>query len=95
MFERFKNFIKKGQEPESIVLYRRGYPIFIQVKHSEMLKKKKQYISLVLAKGKPACVQVTTVVNGKNTYVSSLKKMLGVKSFVNGNVCDFRKSNII
>lgn len=95
MFECFKNFIKKGQKPDSVVLYRRGYPIFIQVKHSEMLKKKKQYIGLVLAKGKPACVQVTTVVNGKNTYVSSLKKMLGVKSFVNGNVCDFRKSNIM
>lgn len=95
MFEYFKNFIKKGQEPESVVLYRRGYPIFIQDKHLEMLKKKKQYISLVLAKGKPSCVQVTTIVNGKNTYVSSLKKMLGVKSFVNGNVCDFRKSNIM
>lgn len=95
MFEYFKNFIKKGQDPKSVVLYRRGYPIFIQDKHLEMLKKKKQYISLVLAKGKPSCVQVTTIVNGKNTYVSSLKKMLGVKSFVNGNVCDFRKSNIM
>lgn len=78
-----------------IDINRRGYTICLPKKVYDILTAKHIDISLVISKGKPSCVQLTSYTKGKQTYHGTLKKYMGVKGFKNGNVCDFRRKNII
>lgn len=78
-----------------ININRRGYAIYLPKKVYNTLTAKSIDISLVLSRGKPSCVQLTSYKKGKQTYHGTLKKYMGVRGFKNGNVCDFRRKNII
>ena len=74
---------------------RRGYDIILPKAVYKELTAKSIDISLVKSKGKPSCVQLTSYHNRKQVYHGTLKSYMGVKRFKNGNVCDFRTSNLI
>lgn len=87
------NLFKK--KPKLVKRVSRGYIISMSEKLDKKLKKEGLYVSLVCANDRPSCVQLTKKVNGKNTYICSLKKYLGVKRLKNGNVCDFSPNNLV
>lgn len=78
-----------------VIVVRKGYEIRLDKTIFFNLKEKNQYISATMVKGKPSAVQVHCLTNGKPKYVGSLRKLYGVKQFVDGNILNFQKSNLI
>lgn len=59
----------------------------------ETLKKNKQYISFVKKpNGRVLTVQIT---DANHRYIGTLKAYMGVSTFKNGTVTDFRKKNLV
>jgi len=74
----------------------RGFDIIMSEALDKQLRELHYNVSVTCNKdGEPNCVQLTKTKNGKNVYISSLKKFLGVKSFKNYNLCDFSPDNLI
>lgn len=74
---------------------RRGMKILIPTKVWKELEEKNYSISVIIYKGNPSSVQILKNENGKCKYISTLKAYMNIKSFVNGNPCDYRKENLI
>jgi len=72
------------------VLNRRGYDVVIPTDVYNQIEKKGYNVSLVISKNY-GTVQLTK----NNKYIGTLKNYMGVKSFKNGNPCDFHVSNIV
>jgi len=86
MFDFLKRYTTIVRRDTKIVLPRTVY---------KALKAKGIDISLVKSKGKPSCVQLTSYDEGKQIYHGTLKAYMKVKSFKDGNICNFRTNNII
>lgn len=71
---------------------RRGCEITMYKKDYDELTKRGYYITLVKKNNKPCTVQLTTK---DNEYCGTLKSFYGATGFKDGNVCNFRKSNLI
>lgn len=71
-------------------LVRRGYDIVLPTDVYNKIEKKGYNVSLVINKYS-GTVQLTK----NNKYVGTLKNYMGVKSFKNGNPCDFHVSNLV
>lgn len=81
---------------DCIKITRRNFNIIIPIEVYNELLKNNLNISLSLTKtGEPSSVQLHTTIEGKSKYVSTLKTFMNVKSFKDGNVCNFNKNNII
>jgi len=76
-------------------IVRRDIEITLPKKVYKKLAAESIDISLVKSKGKPSCVQLTSYENGKQIYHGTLKAYMNVKSFKDGNVCNFRENNLI
>lgn len=74
---------------------RRGMKILIPTKVWKELEEKNYSISVIIYKGNLSSVQILKNENGKCKYISTLKAYMNIKSFVNGNPCDYRKENLI
>lgn len=72
-----------------------GFKIKMTEALSKRLKKEDLHLSVVKSGGKPTSVQMMRRVDGKLVYAGTLKQLLEVKKFKNGNVCDFTPSNLI
>ena len=77
------------------VYTRCGFDIRIPMNIAGELDAKGYCISLTKYKGKPSCVQLSKVINGKSTYIGTLKNYMNVESFKDGNICNFNYNNLI
>ena len=91
LFKNNKKCCSKASEAEYVTITRRGHDIIVPKKVIDL----GYSVTLTLYRGKPSSVQLWSIIDGKRKYSMSLKELLGVKSFVNGNPCDFRNENII
>jgi len=99
----FKSLFNKKNihvcEDTIVILKRRGYDITLPLSVYNDLLSKNYTIGLITAgKGdnvKPSCVQVKHTENGKPVYIGTLKSLLGVKKFKDGNVCNFNNNNVV
>lgn len=87
-------FIEEGKE-ELVEIVRRGFTITLPKKNYEFFVKQGYTFSLTLYKGKPSCVQLKIREDQKTIYRGTLKDWLEVKSFKDGNVCNFASDNIV
>ena len=76
------------------VYQRCGFEIKVPMDVAGELDAKGYCISLTKYKGQPSCVQLSKVINGKSTYVGTLKNFMNVQSFKDGNVCNFNYNNL-
>lgn len=76
-------------------IVRRDTKIVLPSSVYKTLKSQGIDISLVKSKGKPSCVQLTSYNGGKQIYHGTLKAYMNVKSFKDGNICNFRANNLI
>jgi hypothetical protein len=90
-----KNIVIDEAPEITVEVERRGVTIILPVSIWEELESKNYSISVVMYKGKPSSVQVLKTEDGKSKYVSTLKAYMNIKSFINGNPCDYRKENLI
>lgn len=90
-----KNIVIDEAPEITVEVERRGVTIILPVNIWEELESKNYSISVVMYKGKPSSVQVLKTEDGKSKYVSTLKAYMNIKSFINGNPCDYRKENLI
>jgi hypothetical protein len=90
-----KNIVIDEAPEITVEVERRGVMIILPVSIWEELESKNYSISVVMYKGKPSSVQVLKTEDGKSKYVSTLKSYMNIKSFINGNPCDYRKENLI
>lgn len=76
-----------------IKLDRRGYKVIIPTDVNAYLKENKLQLSVIkgIDKEKPSTVQLSK----NNKYIGTLKTLLDVVGFKNGNPLDFRESNVI
>ena len=86
----------KIEEPELITIERRGFQITLEKKVYEFLKSNGYSVSITTYKGEPSCVQLKyrNKETKKTSYVATLKDWLEVKSFKDGNVCNFDPKNL-
>ena len=95
LFENNKKCYSKASEAKYVTITRRGHDIIIPTETYDKLSSLKYTFSLTLYKGKPSSVQLLNTENGKQKYRGTLKDWLNVKSFKDGNVCNFKLDNII
>lgn len=105
MFKWLKNLFKKQckcncckiKEPELITIGRRGFQITLEKEKYEFFKNNGYSLSITTYKGQPSCVQLKhrNKEAKKTVYVATLKEWLDVKSFKDGNVCNFDPKNLI
>lgn len=77
------------------VIVRKDYQITIPYSIKVQLKNEDISISATKYNGNPSCVQMFKVIDGKPKYISTLKAYMNVKSFKDGNVCNFSRKNLI
>ena len=77
------------------IISRKDYKIVLPVDIYNVLKENKLSISATKYKGKTSCVQMFETINGKSKYKGTLKTYMNVKSFIDGNVCNFSRDNLI
>ena len=77
------------------VYQRCGFEIKVPMDIAGELDAKRYCISLTKYKGQPSCVQLSKVIDGKSTYIGTLKNFMNVQSFKDGNVCNFNYNNLI
>ena len=80
---------------ENTFLNRKGYRIIIPQDIASELEKKKLSISATKHNGKASCVQMFETIAGKSKYKGTLKDYMNVKSFKDGDVCNFSRNNLI
>lgn len=80
---------------ENIYLNRKDYRIIIPQDIALELKNEGISISATKYNGNPSCVQMFKVIDGKPKYISTLKAYMNIKSFKDGNVCNFSRKNLI
>ena len=95
LFKNSKKCCSKASEATYTTITRRGYDIIIPTNTYETLTSLKYTFNLTLYKKKPSSVQLFVTENGKQKYKGTLKDWLNVKSFKDGNVCNFKFENII
>lgn len=98
MFSWLKNLFSKKEKPKEVyhVLVRRGHEIILPREFYDTCEKNNYSFSVVFDKSnRPTSVQVTHIVDGKRTYIGTVKKMLNVAKFKDKNVCNFSKENIV
>lgn len=78
-----------------VIRMSRGFEIIMSEALDNQLRSLHYNTSVTCKDGRPNCVQLTKTKDGRNVYVSSLKKFLGVKSFKNGNLCDYSPDNLV
>lgn len=83
------------KESLDIVITRRNQDIILPYDIEDKLKKENISISVTKYKGKPSCVQLSKVINGKSKYCGTLKAYMNVKEFKDGDVCNFSRNNLI
>lgn len=83
-----------GKKESLTTIVRRGFEIILPIEIYNALNIEKISISVVLYKGKPSCIQLTKIIDGKAAYLGTLKDYMKVKSFKDGNNCNFAYSNI-
>lgn len=77
------------------VYNRCGFEIKVPMDVAGELDAKGYCVSVTKYKGKPSCVQLSKVIDGKSTYVGTLKSFMNVESFKDGNVCNFNYNNLV
>lgn len=82
-------------EDLSFVYSRKGYEIILPVDIATELEENGLTLSATKYNNKPSCVQMFKVVEGKSKYIGTLKTYMNVKSFKDGNVCNFNRNNLI
>lgn len=98
MFKWLFNLFKKNEKnvkEELVEIVRRGFTITLPKKNYEFFTEHGYTFSLTLYKGKPSCVQLKAREGQKTVYRGTLKDWLEVKSFKDGNVCNFASDNIV
>ena len=80
---------------ENIYLNRKDYRIIIPQDIALELEKAKLSISATKHNGKTSCVQMFKTIAGKSKYKGTLKDYMNVKSFKDGDVCNFSRNNLI
>lgn len=79
----------------TITYSRKGYEIILPVNIATELKENRLTLSATKYNNKPSCVQMFKVIEGKSKYIGTLKTYMNVKSFKDGNVCNFNRNNLI
>lgn len=79
----------------TITYSRKGYEIILPVDIATELEENGLTLSATKYNDKPSCVQMFKVVEGKSKYIGTLKTYMNVKSFKDGNVCNFNRNNLI
>lgn len=102
LYKQLKNILKKVTQQNNKggkmfsyyykKINRRGCEITLYKKDLDLLTKKGYYISLVKKNNKPCTVQL---LDKNNAYAGTLKSFYGATGFKDGNVCNFKKSNLI
>lgn len=82
-------------EDSPFVYSRKDYEIIVPKDIAMKLKEEALTISATKYNGKPSCVQMFKIVDGKAKYVGTLKTYMNVKSFKDNNVCNFSRENLI
>lgn len=95
LFKNDKKCCSKASEAEYVTITRRGHDIIIPTKAYKTLIALKYTFNLTLYKKRPSSVQLFVTEDGKQKYRGTLKDWLNVKSFKDGNVCNFKFENII
>lgn len=95
--EKSQNYTYDGPALEDFnkVITRKDYKIILPYDIEKKLEEDNIFISATKYKGKPSCVQMFRIVNNKSKYVGTLKTFMNVKSFKDGNVCNFSHDNLI
>lgn len=75
----------------NVVINRCGCDIILPKKMYKDLQEEGYTLSVVKHNKKPSSVQVMKA--GK--YVGTLKSLYGIESFKDGNVCNFKKRNLV
>lgn len=76
------------------VYNRCGFDIRVPIDVAGELDAKGYCVSLTKYKGKPSCVQLSKVIDGKNKYIGTLKNYMNVESFKDRDVCNFNYNNL-
>lgn len=96
LFVKKQCYCKNNTMNNHITMKRRNQDIVMPIYVYNNLLKDGIGVSVCFTKnGKPSCVQLNKMVNGKQTYAGTLKKYIGVKSFKDGNVCNFHENNVV
>ena len=77
------------------IIKRNTYTIILPHDIKEELDRKRYLISAKMYKGKPSCIQMFKHIDGNSMYIGTLKSYMNVKSFKDGNICNFSKENLI
>lgn len=83
------------KEYGDVVIIRRNYEITLPIDIDNKLNEENISISLTKYNNKPSCVQLFKKVNNKSKYIGTLKSYMNVKSFKDGNICNFSRDNLI
>lgn len=83
------------KEITNAVINRKEYSIILPNDIKAELEAENISISATKYKGKPSCVQMFKTIDGKCEYLGTLKARMSVKSFKDGNVCNFSRENLI
>jgi len=91
------NCCQDGQNKEDLneIIKRNTYTIILPHDIKEELDQKRYLISAKMYKGKPSCIQMFKHIDGNSMYIGTLKSYMNVKSFKDGNICNFSKENLI
>ena len=89
------NCKRNSVEDLPFVYSRKGYEIIVPQDIAMKLKEEALTLSATKYNDKPSCVQMFKVVEGKSKYIGTLKAYMNVKSFKDGNVCNFNRNNLI
>lgn len=95
---KYKIWDVDGPDKEDIlneVIIRRDYKIVIPTDIKTQLDNNKISISVTKHAGKTSCVQLFKTIEGKSKYMGTLKAYMNVKSFKDGDVCNFSRDNLI
>lgn len=77
-------------------LNRRGYEVVLPTSVYNELRDQGYRLGLILNQSKTTAEPYKSVQIFKDTqYVGTLKEAMGVKSFKDGNACNFRVSNLV
>jgi len=95
LFKNSKKCCSEASEAKYTTITRRGYDIIIPTETYDKLLALNYTFGLTLYKGKPSSVQLSVTEDGKQKYKGTLKDWLNVKSFKDGNVCNFKLENIV
>lgn len=77
------------------VFIKSGFEIRIPLEVAQKLEDLGYSLSVSKYKGQVSCVHLYKMVNGTSVYAGTLKKFMNVKSFKDGNVCNFSHENIV